>query len=192
MPRRKEIAPELLAEARILYEQTLTPVHVIRKLLGVSRYTFYDRAREGNWQMRNYTRGEAPDAPIVRADEDAQHSCDEASAAQDARDEKPVTAERKAALRARVYGVLEDVVGAAEQVVRTVQLGSPAQGERSARTMANVTRSMRDVDAMTKPEQSPSDDATEQDALPRDIDELRLELASRLNAFIDAEGRPQE
>ncbi len=41
--RRKEIAPERLAEARRLYENTLTPVREIVAMLGVSRATLDNR-----------------------------------------------------------------------------------------------------------------------------------------------------
>ena len=46
MVARKQIAPDLLAEARRLYEQTLAPVADIADMIGLSRSNFYKRVRE--------------------------------------------------------------------------------------------------------------------------------------------------
>ena len=46
---RIEIAPELVAEGRRLYEQTLTPMHYIAAMMGISRRTLENRIREWNW-----------------------------------------------------------------------------------------------------------------------------------------------
>jgi hypothetical protein len=45
MVAKKEIAPEMLAEARRLYEQTLAPVGDIAQMVGLSRSNFYERVR---------------------------------------------------------------------------------------------------------------------------------------------------
>jgi hypothetical protein len=50
MVQKKEFAPELLAEARRLYEQMLAPVDDIAGMLGLSRSNFYKRVREGGWR----------------------------------------------------------------------------------------------------------------------------------------------
>ena len=52
MVRRKEATPELLAEAKRLYEQTLAPVDDIAGMLGLSRSNFYKRVRDGGWRGR--------------------------------------------------------------------------------------------------------------------------------------------
>jgi hypothetical protein len=52
MVAKKVIAPELLAEARRLYEQTLAPVDDIAGMLGMSRTPFYRRVKEGCWRRR--------------------------------------------------------------------------------------------------------------------------------------------
>jgi hypothetical protein len=44
---RKQTAPELMAEAKRLYEQTLAPVDDIAGMLGLFRSNFYKRVREG-------------------------------------------------------------------------------------------------------------------------------------------------
>ena len=41
-----EIAPELVAEGQRLYERTLTPVHVIAKMMGICRDTLNNRRKK--------------------------------------------------------------------------------------------------------------------------------------------------
>jgi hypothetical protein len=176
MPPRKEIAPDKLAEARRLYEQTLTPTHEIWYLMGVSRSTFYARAREGNWQSRRYIVTGAAEMPDQKAEPDIPLEPDEA---------EPFTAERKAALRDRLLLAAEKKMMSIERILQTIQPDNPAQAERSARIMASLKISMREIDELTRPEGAPQD-AAEQDELPRDLDELRLELAKRVNAFVDS------
>jgi len=64
--RRIEIAPELVAEGRQLYENTLTPTRDIATKMGLSRNTLDNRIAEWKWQRRQYTSGEhAADAPAT-------------------------------------------------------------------------------------------------------------------------------
>ena len=56
--RRIEIAPELVAEGRQLYENTLTPTRDIATKMGLSRNTLDNRIAEWKWQRRQYTSGE--------------------------------------------------------------------------------------------------------------------------------------
>ena len=57
MVARKQIAPELLAEARRLYEQTLAPVADIADMIGLSRSNFYKRVRDEGWRGRRANAG---------------------------------------------------------------------------------------------------------------------------------------
>ena len=52
---RKEIAPELMAQGRQLYENTLTPTRDIATKMGLSRTTLDNRIAEWKWQRRKYT-----------------------------------------------------------------------------------------------------------------------------------------
>jgi hypothetical protein len=59
------------------------------------------------------------------------------------------------------------------------------------RTLAAVARTLREIAAITKPqemlqEMAPLDDAAD-DPMPRDIDEFRRELTRRVEKIIDAE-----
>jgi hypothetical protein len=52
-----EIAPELVAEGRRLYEETLTPVHDVAAMMGISQRTLENRIREWNWKRRRHSGG---------------------------------------------------------------------------------------------------------------------------------------
>ena len=52
---RKEIAPELMAQGRQLYENTLTPTRDIATKMGLSRTTLDNRIAEWKWQRHKYT-----------------------------------------------------------------------------------------------------------------------------------------
>ena len=54
MPPRIDLPPELLAEGKYLYEETLTPISEICRRMGFSRSAFYVRRDEGGWVRRRY------------------------------------------------------------------------------------------------------------------------------------------
>jgi hypothetical protein len=50
--RKIEIAPELIAEGKRLYEQTLTPLNDIAAVMGITRGTLAARIKEWGWSLR--------------------------------------------------------------------------------------------------------------------------------------------
>lgn len=180
MPPRKEIAPELAAQARQLYEQTLTPVYEIGAHMGVSRSVFYARVKEWGWTRRRYSTGD-DGLPGVSADLGGADAAETATAAPDA----PITPERRAALRARLFRAAELTMTAIERMLRTLNPNDVAQSERTARITATLNRSLREVATIVTPDAVSTDDSA-RDQVPRDIDELRSELARRINAFVDS------
>jgi hypothetical protein len=175
MPPRKEIAPDVMAECRMLYEQTLTPVHEIWTRMGLSRDAFYIRAREEGWQHRR-----GPDSPLadLAAELDPADCADE-----EGEPPAPVSEERRAALRARNFRAAEKQMDTIERILASLQTVNVPQSERAARIISNLNRALRETEQITRPEPTPADDAADSDAIPRDLDELRLELARRIHAF---------
>jgi len=57
MVAKKQFAPELIAEAKRLYEQTLAPVRDIAAMLGLSRTAFHKRVKEWTWRGRRAKNG---------------------------------------------------------------------------------------------------------------------------------------
>jgi hypothetical protein len=87
---------------------------------------------------------------------------------------------------------------AAEEAVRA-QLGPlprpPADAERAARTLATLTQTLHALQRLRCG--LPPDSGSDDDDMPRDIDEFRRELARRIDAFVasrtepgDADGAP--
>jgi hypothetical protein len=177
MPARKEIAPDVMAECRMLYEQTLTPVHEIWTRMGLSRDAFYIRVREEGWQHRR-----GPDSPLAGLAAEL----DPADCAEDSQESEPpapVSEERRAALRARNFRAVEKQMDTIERILASLQAVNVPQSERAARIISNLNRAMRETEQITRPEPSSANDAADPDAIPRDLDALRLELARRIHAF---------
>ena len=181
MVARKVVSPELLAEGKSLYEETLTPVHEIWTRMGLSHHTFYALRRREGWKRRRYSSGDMADAAATTAlPAPADNANDEAALA-------PISEERRAVLRARAFRAAEIQMDTIERILRTLQPGNAAQSERSARVIASLNSSLREIAAITEP--TTASDAADPDAVPRDIDELRLELARRIHAFVGQHGR---
>jgi hypothetical protein len=174
---RKVIPPETLAEAKRLYEQTLTPMADIAALMGVCRSTLENRVRELKWKRRSSGCTGLDVAYAVRG---AVVSAITASPT------LPLSEERRFALAERIQGVVERQMEAVERVLGVLKSDDQAEAERTTRTLAHVTRVMREIAALTRPDAAPDDDADD-DPIPRDIDELRFELARRIHAIIDAQ-----
>jgi hypothetical protein len=177
MPPRKEVPPDVMAECRVLYEQTLTPVHEIWTRMGLSRDAFYIRVRDEGWQHRR-----GPDSPLA----DLAAGLDPADCGGETEESEPlaaVTEERRAALGARNFRAAEKQMDTIERILASLQAVSVPQSERAARIISNLNRALRETEQITRPEPSPANDAADPDAIPRDLDELRLELAQRIHAF---------
>jgi hypothetical protein len=189
-PSRKQIAPELVAEGRRLYEQTLTPVPDIAAMMGISRTTFNDRAREWGWTKRHAHDGAVDLARAVRGaavaalTSNAVTVC-EAQPADAARSEALPPA-RRVAVAARIQSVVEREMDAVERVLDKLGPADQAEAERTARTLASLARTLREIAALTRPDEVMPPDDADDDPIPRDIDEFRRELARRIHAIIDA------
>jgi hypothetical protein len=179
-----EIAPEVVAEGKRLYERTLTPLRDIAAVMGISRGTLESRIREWDWKRRRTatlpidlhlaTRGAvmaamADDAPLAEG----------ASLA-------PDSPERRAAVAARIQNAVERAMRAVERVLDKLDPADSAEAERAGRTLAGVSRTLRELAVANLPPEASPPDETDDDPVPSDIDEFRFELARRIRAFIEA------
>jgi hypothetical protein len=188
MPAKKHVAPELIAEGKYLYEETLTPTDEIGARMGLSRSAFYLRVKEWNWQRRRYSCGVAGDAmkaivPVESAAPAAEHAVASGGSGPAVAD--TAVAEPRAALYARVYRAAQTQVDKIELVQKTLQPTQAAQSERTVRILATLNKALLEIAAMTKPDKGAPPDEADDDAVPRDIDEFRRELARRLKALVD-------
>jgi hypothetical protein len=95
------------------------------------------------------------------------------------------------ALAERILGVVEREMDAVDRVLAQLGPADSGEAERSARTLASLARTMHEIAALAKPDKATPPDETDDDPLPTDIDELRFELARRIEGLVEAQ-RQQE
>ena len=97
-----------------------------------------------------------------------------------------VAATRRLAIAARIQGVVEREMDAVERVLDKLGPADGVEAEHCARTLASLARTMHEIAALARPDDVTPPDEADDDAIPRDIDALRNELARRIHAIIDA------
>jgi hypothetical protein len=185
MPAHKiEIAPEVIAEGKRLYERTQTPLRDIAAYMGITRWTLDDRIREWGWQRRRAPAASvdlhraARGALMVAVTDDAPPS--------DGQVLPPASQERREAVAARIQNAVESAIGAVERVLDKLDPADAAEAERDGRTLAGVSRTLRELTVANQlPEASPPHE-TDDDPVPSDVDEFRFELVRRIRGFIEA------
>jgi len=176
-----QIAPELVAEGKRLYETTMTTIADIAALMGVSRRTLENRIVEWNWKRRRQPSGAIDIFHAVRGAAAAV-----ATAETPPPDAAPALAQQRAALAQCIQNVVEREMAVVERVVNLLGPADEAEAERTVRTLAGISRTLREIAALNQPDEVTPPNETDDD-VPRDIDEFRRELARRIHALIDAE-----
>jgi len=197
-----EVAPESLAKARYLYEHTLAPVDDIAAMLGMSKTPFYRRVQAGGWTPRRVrcATGEFAraiiDNALISAEVVAPSAAASALTAQAAAcapgpggavsGAEPVD---RVTLAARLMKSVERHIAAVERVHDLIGPANPVEVERSARTLAVMSRAMREIFILLRPARDASNNDSDDDSIPIDTDEYRSELAATLDRLLDAERR---
>lgn len=182
MPPRKHVAPELIAEGKYLYEETLTPTDEIGARMGLSRSAFYLRVKQWKWQRRRYSAGVREGEALVLS---ATYNLPRAEPTPALVE---ITGEPRAALCARVYRAASAQMDTIESIQSTLRQTTqqPAQSERTVRILATLNKALVDIASIATLDEKTTPDEPEDDTSARDIDAFRLELAQRLNALINA------
>lgn len=181
-PPKLQFAPELMAEARRLYEDTMTPAHEIAAMMGISTATLRNRLKEWNWTRRRHpTRA----LDLVQAVRGATVAAVTAPGVPDGT-AVPMTQERREQLAARILDIVERQMDATERVLKTVDPKDQGEGERSTRVLTSIGLMLRETAALLQPDQTGTPDAADDDSVPADLDQFREALARRIEAFIDA------
>jgi len=186
MPARIDLPPEVLAEGRYLYEDTLTPISEICRKMGVSRCAFYARRDEGAWVRRRYSSiaGNAglPPAPNpAPEDPPAENGGSNSATANPPRREPPL------ALAIRVYDAVQRQMDTIETIQKTLRPTQEIQSERTVRILSALNRALREIAMIAKTDQTTFADAADTDPVPNDLDQFRRELARRIEGLVDAE-----
>ena len=204
----KTFTPELIANGRRRYEQTDESVASIATDFAVVERTFNKYVHRWGWTPRkqrpahdlsplNRLLEQAKDVPAVRSDDvaatpgPANDSVPEQdlpaleSSPQALAASAPGTADAdRSSMIERLWCAVEAELAAVERM--RAQLGtqpqSPAEAERTARTLESIVRTLKEVDRLRSAEAATTDD--DDDDLPRDLDEFRRVLAQRIEAFV--------
>jgi len=80
---------------------------------------------------------------------------------------------------------VECQMDAIDRIVKNIAPSDQIEAEHGARTLASVSRTLREIQALNKPEDEAPPDDVDDDPIPRDIDEFRRELARRIRGFIE-------
>jgi DNA-binding Lrp family transcriptional regulator len=178
-----QIAAELIVEGKRLYERTLTPLRDIAAFMGISRGTLEARIREWKWERRRHTGQSVSLLHAIRGAAIATVTGEMATPSAS----QPVSLEQRMALAARIQDAVEREIAAVERVLEKVAPADDSEVERSARTLASISRTLRELAALNQPDEVTPPDDTDDDPVPCDIDEFRRELARRIRGFIEAE-----
>ncbi len=188
MPKRI-VAPEVLAEARRLYEQTLAPVRDIAAMMGISVTYFYKVSDRYGWRRRqakpgvgHFTRALSRNGAAALIAGPTEHPL--RAPVEPA--PPPATAEQRLVLARRLEEAVGEQIDAIKRVAQLV--GDKGQVDLGARAAATLSRSLRETQELLQPppqpraENKPDDD----DPVSTDIDEFRRELTRQLRGIIDA------
>jgi hypothetical protein len=94
--------------------------------------------------------------------------------------------ERRLALAERIQDVAEEEIAAVARVLDALGPTDRAEAARVAQTLVGLSRVLREVTALIKPDFETLPDEADDDAVPIDLDGLRRELAWRLNQVIES------
>jgi len=157
---------EKIAQAKLLYDSGVTPISEILELLGMTQAQFYTYRVNNNWPLR---------ASVC-----APKKTQEAAPAT----KKPRDANR---LIARLEDAVEQEFARAEAALAKP---APKTIEASARTLASLVKTLGELKRMRRENEDHENDAEHDsdeaaserggDAPPRELAELRAELARRL------------
>jgi hypothetical protein len=192
--------PELIAHVRHRYEDTDDTLTAIAAACGISERGIHRMCDREGWTRRSErpARGlppavqalqEATALLAARANEDAPSAPPGVPGPRLGGDDTPEDPAAASAI-ARIERLVAKEL-AAEEAVRT-QLGPlprpPADAERAARTLATLTQTLHALQRLRCG--LPPDSGSDDDDMPRDIDEFRRELARRIDAFVASRAEP--
>lgn len=188
-PRKRSSRPNSSPKPSGFTNKRWLPSTISRRCWVWALRWFYRIARREGWRGRHahvatfhFARALTGDALAATAPEPHEQPRAEVGVTAD-----PASPEQRLAMALRIQRVVEREMDAMERILAVIQPSDQIEAEHGARTLAGVSRALREIKALTEPDEvTPPDDADD-DSIPLDIDEFRNELARRINAFVDAE-----
>lgn len=200
--RKADITPRKRQHARHLYECTTTPATRIAAGLGISPRTLKAWATAWAWGSRPGRAATAVDdvspgvsgadvgrPPDIEPPASLVPAPAPPAASQPASDAATAMTGEAGDPALQVERTVERELAAIEAILARLGEGEEraALAERTARTLASLTRTLAAVRRLRAVHAEGADAAAEVDAdddMPRDIDEFRRELARRIDAFV--------
>lgn len=176
-PNRKEFSPEQIEAGRRRYELTDEPVDAIAASFGLGRTRMNQKITEWGWVRRRYT---APPAEAEPAEAAAAEP--EPAASADPPPQPPLR--DPVALGQRLAQVVEHELDAIDRVLGALKPASSAEAERTARTLASLARSLREVSHINDAETVEQPREAADDTVPRDLNQLRRDVGRRLDKIV--------
>ena len=177
--RRIQIPPALVAKGKYLFEETNALRQDIAAMMGISPDTL--RRRSIEWGLE----GAAASGRCARLQAWRRNAVrDETHHAGSAGD--PAAAARRRAVALRIMAMLEDELARIETTFREAGVSAGGAFDNRIRAILGVTKALREVELMTKPDEVIPPNAADNDT-PRNIDEFREALARRIESFVTAQ-----
>ena len=176
---RIQIPPERVAEGKYLFEETNTLRQDIAAVMGISPDTLRRRSIEWGWKER-------PRPSAVRTSRPAGGMRFAARQHHAGFTGDPAAAARRRAVALRIMAMLEDELARIETTFREAGVSAGGAFDNRIRAILGVTKALREVELMSKPDEVIPPNAAENDT-PRNIDEFREALARRIESFVTAQ-----
>ncbi|MFD2031711.1 hypothetical protein ACFSKM_17940 [Ancylobacter dichloromethanicus] len=145
----RPVSPEALDEARRLYELTNVPVKQVADMLGIAKSTLSHRVRLWGWQPRKARIPLALPPPALPPTVEPVAAGAGAVAAGPPADRRELIARLVRRIETEIAAI-ERLVGRAGLNAAMKPEASHADGERAARTLAILVRSLRELAALEK------------------------------------------
>jgi hypothetical protein len=175
---RIQIPPERVAEGKYLFEETNTLRQDIAAMMGISPDTLRRRSIEWGWKERPRPRASRPAGGTPGRFAVRQHHAGSAG--------DPAATARRRAVALRIMAMLEDELARIETTFREAGVSAGGAFDNRIRAILGVTKALREVELMSKPDEVIPPNAAENDT-PRNIDEFREALARRIESFVAAQ-----
>jgi hypothetical protein len=161
--------PELVEEARLLYDAQVEPLEAIEKMLGLNRIGFYRfRVREG-WPMRKHG---------------GDHTAVYERRGNDSAPDAPLSPEATRLNHDELIGKLEAAINREfAHAEHALAHGEPRNAEKNAKVMASLVRSLAELKRVPRGAPAAHEKQKEGADEPpaRGLAELKAELARRLD-----------
>ena len=179
--RRIQIPPAVAAEGKRQWEETNIFRQDIAAGMGISPDTLRRRSIEWGWKerlRRSPVRAFRPAGGTPGRFAARQHQAGSAG--------DPAAAARRRAVALRIMAMLEDELARIETTFKEAGVSAGGAFDNRIRAILGVTKALREVELMSKPDEVIPPDAADNDP-PRNIDEFREALARRIESFVAAQ-----